>query len=304
MKDERKTEIKVGVTVVLALLCLVWILGWAKNYSINSSKKILHIRFQSVSGLEVGDQVTVSGLRKGFVDDIVADNSSVIAKITMDPDVVIKKDAKFRVEMLDLMGGKKIEITPGVQSDEIDYKMIAQGEFSADIPSVMRTVGTMTEDMPEMMASLKVTLNELKKAITDEELKSNIKTTVAQLKDITIALNSFVNKNSANMTDLVTTSKEVMHESKDLLKKNGPEIESTLKSVKTLTASTEQLIAKLDGFMVETKDKKNNLGKALYDDSLLVETRKMVNLVQETIKLLNDQLKNDGVNVRAKIDLF
>ncbi|MBI2418201.1 MAG: hypothetical protein HYV28_09940 [Ignavibacteriales bacterium] len=61
---------------------------------------------------------------------------------------------------------------------------------------------------------------------------------------------------------------------------------------------------KLDSFLVETKDQKNNLGKALYDDTLLKETKALVTSIQETLKILNNQLKNDGVNVRAKIDLF
>lgn len=304
MKDERKTEIKVGLTVILAIICLVFIISWAKNISVAANRKLLTVRFQSVSGLEIGDQVTVSGVRKGYVEDIVTDKTTVLAKVSLDPDITIKKDAVFRVEMLDLMGGKKIEIAPGSDNSEIDFSAVANGEFSADIPSVMRTVGTMTQDMPEMMASLKVTLNELKNTLTDEELKNNLKTTVAQLKEVTTSLNVFINKNSSNMATLIATSKDVMQESKELIKKNGPEIEKTLQNIQTVSENSNELLKKLDSFLVETKDQKNNLGKALYDDTLLKETKALVTSIQETLKILNNQLKNDGVNVRAKIDLF
>ena len=32
MKNERKTEIRVGLTVLVGILVFIWILGWAKNF--------------------------------------------------------------------------------------------------------------------------------------------------------------------------------------------------------------------------------------------------------------------------------
>ena len=70
MKNQKKTEIKVGITVVVGVLVFLWIFGWAKNYNINSNRKEMTIEFNSVAGLEVGDAATINGVRKGFVDDI------------------------------------------------------------------------------------------------------------------------------------------------------------------------------------------------------------------------------------------
>lgn len=69
MKNSRATEIKVGVTVLLGLLVFIWVLGWAKNFSVSSSDNIVRVSFNKVSGLEIGNNVTVNGVRKGSVKD-------------------------------------------------------------------------------------------------------------------------------------------------------------------------------------------------------------------------------------------
>jgi len=33
MNAQRKTEIKVGITAIVGIVLLVWIIGWAKNVS-------------------------------------------------------------------------------------------------------------------------------------------------------------------------------------------------------------------------------------------------------------------------------
>ncbi|MCE1190410.1 MAG: MlaD family protein [Ignavibacteria bacterium] len=304
MKQERKTEIKVGVTIVLALLGLLWVIGWAKNWSVNSDRKLCTVRFQTVSGLEVGDQVTINGVRKGYVDKILSDKNTVLVTVSLDKDVHISKTASFHVEMLDLMGGKKIEILPGDSQEQLDYSQIAQGEFSFDIPSVMRTVGEMSKDLPQMMSDLKSTLSQLNKFIGDEEMKANLKATLGQLKDASIALNQFIDKNSGKMSSIISNTNDVVGESKQFLQKNSAELEKTLQNIQKITANADQLLSRFDNMVTETREKKNNLGKMMYDDSLATDTKELLKQLNETIKTLNTQLNNEGVNVRAKLKIF
>jgi phospholipid/cholesterol/gamma-HCH transport system substrate-binding protein len=62
MKNERKTEIKVGITVTLSLLLFIWIFGWAKNFTLSTDRKEVQIEYTQTAGLEVGDQVTINGV--------------------------------------------------------------------------------------------------------------------------------------------------------------------------------------------------------------------------------------------------
>jgi phospholipid/cholesterol/gamma-HCH transport system substrate-binding protein len=304
MKDEKKTEIKVGITVLIALLALIWIIGWAKNSSLASARETLTVRFGSVSGLSVGDQVTVNGVKKGYVDAITVEQSTVLVRLSIDPDVKLKDDAAFNVEMLDLMGGKKVEITPGESAANLDLNKIAQGDFAADIPYVMKTVGHMTKELPRMLKSLDSTMSMVNKMLTDEMASQNLKTSLTELKNITIKVNDLLDKNSAQITTLVANSNKLVTDTKDVLNSNKADISATIKQASELTQNANKIITKLDSFMGETRDQKNNLGKLLYNDSLLVQIKELTGSLQQTVNVLNTQLTGKGVNVRAKIDLF
>src|ERR1039457_6514706 len=108
MKDQRKTEIKVGLTVLAGILIFLWILGWAKNFSVSSNHRPVLVKFDNVTGLEIGDNVVVNGLRKGFVQNMQIEQDHVIVTMSLEKDVDLREDAQFSISMLDLMGGKKV----------------------------------------------------------------------------------------------------------------------------------------------------------------------------------------------------
>ncbi len=304
MKNDKKTELRVGITVTLALIIFVYILSWAKNVSINADRKFLNVRFASVSGLEVGDQVTVNGVRKGFVNDIIGKKDHVLVNLSLDGSVYLNDDASFSVDMLDLMGGKKVEIHPGYSGKEIDYKMTQNGDFSADIPGVMKVVGTMNNDLPKMLAAMNTTLEGINSYLKDEKLKSDITTSMSELAVITIKMNDFIENNSKSFSQLIENGNALVKDSRNFINDNSKDINSLLIELKQFSNNAEALVEKVDGLITETKSQQNNMGKALYDEKFLSDIRDAVKQAQDLFKVLSDQLKGEGVNVDAKIDLF
>ena len=121
MNNEKKTEIKVGITIIVALLLFIFVYGWAKNFSLNSNNKLLYIKFPTVAGLEIGDMVSVNGVRKGLVESITSDDNHALVQVIFNEEVNLKQDATFSIMMLDLMGGKKIEIKAGDSDQFLNY---------------------------------------------------------------------------------------------------------------------------------------------------------------------------------------
>ena len=78
MKDQHKTELKVGIAVIVGIILFIWILTWAKSFSLSTSDKNILVRFKNVSGLEIGDEVALNGVKKGFVDNFKVDGNDVI----------------------------------------------------------------------------------------------------------------------------------------------------------------------------------------------------------------------------------
>lgn len=304
MREQRKSEIKVGITVVIGTILLIWILTWAKNISLTASEKIVKVSFKNVSGLEIGDQVTINGVKKGHVDDIKVFEDNVLVNLSIERDAVLKEDAVFRVAMLDLMGGKKVEIFPGTSDKKLDYSLVHKGTFTADIASVMAMVGDVQQDINSSIKDMKITLTAINNYLTDKQLNDNIKSSISNLSNASYKLNLMMDENRENLKKLITNSAELSEEAKTFMTKNKEEFDNTFKEMKALLEETNTLIAKTNEFADEIKNKKNNLGKFLYDEKLYDELSESIRKLNELSLLILEQLKGDGFKVDANINLF
>lgn len=301
MKDQRKTELKVGIAVIVGMILFIWILTWAKTFSISATDKTLQVKFNNVSGLEIGDEVAINGVKKGFVDDLKIEQDQVIVKLSIESDAPVKKDAVFRIAMLDLMGGKKVEIYPGLSEENIDYSKIHTGTYTADIATVMSMVGGIQDDFNSSVKDIKITLNALNNYLTDKSLNDNIKSSVNNLSEASKKLNLMMDENRDNLKKLLSNSVELTEEAKTFLTKNKDDLNSSFQDMKKLLAETNSLISKVNEFADEIKTKRNNLGKLFYDDELYDNLTKSITKLNELSQLILEQLKGDGFKVDAHI---
>ena len=301
MKDQRKTELKVGIAVIVGIILFIWILTWAKTFSISATDKTLQVKFNNVSGLEIGDEVAINGVKKGFVDDLKIEQDQVIVKLSIESDAPVKKDAVFRIAMLDLMGGKKVEIYPGLSEENIDYSKIHTGTYTADIATVMSMVGGIQDDFNSSVKDIKITLNALNNYLTDKSLNDNIKSSVNNLSEASKKLNLMMDENRDNLKKLLSNSVELTEEAKTFLTKNKDDLNSSFQDMKKLLAETNSLISKVNEFADEIKTKSNNLGKLFYDDELYDNLTKSITKLNELSQLILEQLKGDGFKVDAHI---
>jgi phospholipid/cholesterol/gamma-HCH transport system substrate-binding protein len=301
MKDERKTEIRVGLTVLVGILVFIWILGWAKNFSIKSNEHFIKVRFINVSGLEIGDQVTVNGMRKGYVKEMLVEPNNVLVELSIDNDVQLKEDASFAISMLDLMGGKKIEVFPGTSSQAYDNSKISEGKFYADVPSVMSLFGSVQDDLITVLKDVKISLHSLNKYLTDEKLNADVKKSLSNLSLLTEKLNVMIAENRNDVRSLTKNAVELTETSNKLLSSNKENIDQLFINLKNVFQKSDSLLSDLNSLTNETISKENNVGKLLYDENIINDLKQTLKQVNELTSILIDQLKNDGINVDANV---
>jgi len=304
MKDVRKTEIKVGITVIVGLIIFLWIFGWAKNYNLASTQKFLMLEFTSVSGLEIGDNVTVNGVRKGFVEEITVKEDKVFVKASLDNTADLREDASFALTMMDLMGAKKIEIMPGRSTNKLDFSKVYKGEYYTDIPAAMALVGKVQDDLVGIIKNVQKTLVSIDKFLSDEKLNREIKTSIENLTEISQKLNVILDENRASIKQLSKNSVDLTNEAKDFIKNNKDDIHNTIGLAESSLKKTDELISKLNTLLDETKAGKNNAGKLLNDENLYKDLNETLKQVKDLTNILNEQLTGKGLNVNAKIKLF
>jgi len=301
MKNERKTEIRVGVTVVLGLIILLWILGWAKNFTLHSNESAVKVSFNNVAGLEVGDNVTVNGVRKGFVKTMKVESSSVLVTLTLDGDVELKSDAVFTLNMLDLMGGKRIEIFPGVSSEKLDVQKIHNGEFLSDIPSVMAAFGPVQDDLTGMLKDIRITLTSMNKYLTDERMESDVKSSLRNLTEVSRKLNLMIDENREGVKTLTRNTVELTDEAKEFIQKNKEDLSESISKIKEVLNNADELLAKMNKLTNDTIEKENTLGKLLYDEKIMTDIQSAIDKLNKLTTILVDQLQGKGIKVDANI---
>jgi len=52
MKDQRKTELKVGIAVIVGIILFIWILTWAKSFSLSTTEKSILVSFKNLYNIQ------------------------------------------------------------------------------------------------------------------------------------------------------------------------------------------------------------------------------------------------------------
>lgn len=301
MKNERIIEIKVGITVIAGLLILLWIFGWAKNFSLSSNPYTVKVRFDNVSGLEIGDQVTVNGMKKGFVQDMKVGANNVLVELSIENDIVLQEDATFAISMLDLMGGKKVEVFPGKSNISFDKTKVAQGIFYSDIPSAMSLFGSVQDDLVTVLKDVKISLGSLNKIVSNDSFNDDVKKSVSNLVLLTDKINAMLNENRSDIKKLTTNAVELSEKTNKLLTDNTDNINILFSDLKSLVKKSDELLTDLNTLTSETINQQNNIGKLLYDKEIFKKLNTTLERIDELTSILIDQLKNEGINVDANI---
>jgi phospholipid/cholesterol/gamma-HCH transport system substrate-binding protein len=301
MRTDRKTEIKVGLTTIISLIVFIWILAWAKNFQFIPSDKEIDINFENVSGLELDDDVSVRGLRKGFVQDIYLKENNIIVRVSIDESVDLQTDTQFWLTTVDLMGAKKIEIIPGSSTEPLDYSVVQRGLVQPDLSAMMGTIGSVKDDMLTIVKDVRITLSALNEYLTDNEMINDLKSSLNNLNSLTEKLDRIVTQNSSNINRITENTAALSEETKIFFDENKESLKNSVTNLNSLMVKSDSLITKFNFLANQTMEGNNNLGKILYDDSLMVNLTESLQALNILTKLVLLQLQTDGFKVDANI---
>jgi phospholipid/cholesterol/gamma-HCH transport system substrate-binding protein len=301
MRNSRTAEIKVGVTVLLGLLVFIWVLGWAKNFTLTSSDKQVKVRFDKVSGLEIGNNVTVNGVRKGHVKDFFIQGSSVIVTLSINNEVLLKKDAEFSLESTDLMGGRKIEVNPGNSDDNLNLAEVQQGIYISDIAGMISLFSDIQDKISIIANESVKTLQGINSLIEDTQFIEGLRTSVSNLNRLTARLDKVIAENQQNFLEIAENTKVITTDTKILIKENKEKVEAALVNLNSVMLKSDSLLSSLNYLTQETITGGNNLGRLLYNDSVYTNFIQTLESMNELTKILKNQLETDGIKVDAYI---
>ncbi|NOY76468.1 MAG: MCE family protein [Calditrichaeota bacterium] len=264
----KSPEVKVGAFVVLGLFILFFGIIWAKGYSFSANKYKIDILFNNASGLGEGDPVTVNGVRKGKVDRIILMKNQVLVEVLLNKDVQLFQDARASIEMLELMGGKRVEINPGSKRPPLDLKHLKSpliGNYTPSIPELIGMAGQMTQETREILSLLKTSIQS---TIGDSAAQYSFRKSVENIEKVSNELAQLVHKNKNQLQTSLDYLNASTKQLNDLVVAHKTDIDTTLTQFKQFSIELNHFSNSLRSITLQIQNKKGTLAKLIYDEDM------------------------------------
>ncbi|TDD75472.1 MlaD family protein [Flavobacterium caseinilyticum] len=245
MDKESGFQWKLGMFVVIGLslfFLTIYFVGKQKN--LFGSTFELNSKFNSVSGLEVGNNVLISGINVGTVEQIeFLTDTSVVIKLIIREEVrkYIKKDAIASISSDGLMGDKILTISSGKNSkilvEDNDYiassRAVDMDDLMISVKKSVDNAGVITAQLAQFSYSMNNGNGALSRLVSDEQFGNSIKNMVTNLENSSNEFKKFtLNMNNGKGALSKLVSDERM----------GKVIDSSLTNVKTATKGLNEVI--------------------------------------------------------------
>jgi len=310
MKNQRSTEIKVGIVTLSAIILFILGITLGRGCQSSLSSKSITMRFPSSGGIQPTAPVVVNGVKRGSVVDIKNDDGSVLISCIIDNTDDLKKDISAKITILEITGGKKIDINPGVSNEKWDPKTVIQGSTPADIGELITLVGELSGDFVSLFRRIDTIIINANNLMNDQQFIGNIKQTVQNSQELTSNLNGMLTRNMGDLEVTLKNLKIMSAELKDAISNNEPKVnriidnlDKTSSDISGLIKRTEKTISSADSMLAKLTNIADSVQYGKGAVSMLIYDRKFAAQIDSTLrdlKLFINQAKNKGLNTNIE----
>lgn len=311
MEVSRSTEIKVGLVTLAALLLALGGFIVGKGISFSPNEKVIMFRLPASGGLDNSSPIVVNGVTRGKVKDIRNENGSVLVTASIDATDDLHADASGRVSILEITGGKKIEITPGVSTQPLDISKEIPGMVAADIGSLIGMLGDAGDDAKRVLKRVDTITAALTALLNDGTVMANIRT---MTDDGSVALHNarlLLEDNRADLNIAVKNLRAISEDVRRIIDKNDPKLTALLDKLDRTIANADGTIGRADGAIIKADTLLKNVNDVIVsvktNDGLvhrILYDTVFANRLDTTIMSLRrfiNSARANGVNVNVGI---
>ena len=206
MKKDTSFKIKLGIFISLGIaIFIVGIYFIGEKQQLFRSTFHLSGVFRDVAGLQAGNNVRLSGINVGTVENInIVSDTSVRVEIVIDESTrkFIKKDAVASIGSEGLMGNKIIIINPGSggkmeigNNDTVQtIQPINMDDILISLKSSIDNTTVITSNLSKITGNVQSGKGTLGRLLTDKSLGQTFDSTFVNLKESSAGLRMLVDK--------------------------------------------------------------------------------------------------------------
>ena len=280
-----------------------------KGISLSSQQNEVKFRLASSGGLEAGSPIVVHGVKRGQVTSVTNHYGGVLVLGQLDDISDLKSDASAIVSILEITGGKKIEIRPGHSSTSLDPAKEIPGAVAADIGSLVTSLGDVSDNAVALVKRLDTLSAAMADLARDGTFVNNIKTLASDGAILVTDARSWMQENKSDLTAMVRDLRQISATLRKSLDRNEPKIselidhldrtlstfDKTLVKADNAFIAVDSLVYEVNGVLREVKNNKSLLHRVVYDKDLSDQLDSSLTVLKSILK----QFQRDGVNVNV-----
>lgn len=283
-----KTEIKVGIFVLLTVIGLVYLSVRinSKGFSLKG-QKTLYINFESASGLLLRTPVEYAGIRVGYVSAIDLEGTKARVTIKIDPKIHVYEDSEVGLHNRGILGEKILAIKYGGKKPELlDGGSIDAQATGGGIDDAFRNFNEIAEAVKDLIkgGDGKPSLRDIISNVTEvsEDLRSLVRDNRRDLNDIVKNVNGVTKMlNDGDLKEIIVNLRDASSNIKSFVSAADPQLRDAVSNFKGVMTKIDDTVATLNRVVAKVERGEGTLGKLLNDETT-------VNKVNDTLDGVND----------------
>ncbi|MBI5325012.1 MAG: MCE family protein [Ignavibacteriae bacterium] len=311
MKDTRSTEIKVGLVSIVAILLFILGITLGRGLYVSVNPVTVKIRFPNSGNIQISAPVFVNGVKRGTVSSIKNDNGSVLITADLNDINEFRKDVTARLSIMEITGGKKIEIFPGKSNEKFSPKDEIRGKTASDFADLVYMLGEIGSDGMMLIKRLDTLSASINRIVSDEQFIFNLKNTVSNTNKLAENANNLLTNNIKSIEITINNLKSITTELNSSIKQNEPKIDTlitkfdlTIDETRTLIAQTNRTIADAELIVKDLKSMTDSVrygngfvNKLIYDKEFSMRIDSTITNLSKFI----EQVQQYGINANIRL---
>ncbi len=195
MKKKINQKVRLGIFISLGIAVFIFAIYFIgeKQQLFRSTFRLSGV-FKDVGGLQVGNNVRLSGINVGTIDNInIISDTSVRVVIFVDENTrqFIKKDAVASIGSEGLMGNKVLIISPGtggkktIENDDViaTSQPISVDDIIKSLKTTIDNTSSITENMAKISTNIESGEGTIGRLMMDKSWRKDIESTIINLKE-------------------------------------------------------------------------------------------------------------------------
>jgi phospholipid/cholesterol/gamma-HCH transport system substrate-binding protein len=270
--QETSMEVTVGAFMFMILLALGFFTIVLSRENLFTPTYRYDVLFKDVKGLREGDNVFLRGVSVGKIKRLQIKPEGVLVGVTLEVPAVLHEDYRIEILPSSVLGGRYLNLYEGSES----LPKLAEGTPIKGIPPV------------DLIDEATRTIQLVKKALEEGGILENLKSTMAQLKDITTRLSAGEGTLGKMLVDdsVYTNLQEIVSNLRGVserLNSGKGTIGKLLSDDDTLYADLKDTVASLKKVTGTVSEGEGSLGKLVMNDELYQEVRLLLHEIQATV---------------------